>query len=114
MSTGFNPNRARWKWVQRPDFTHPPHPEWDVIQWDLEDELVKGPRKVAIELDLGFYYVMTKDAPGLRHLPPMIVLFRITAEPADTAPGVIEGWEAWEDDDLETVLLRRVQNRPVF
>lgn len=114
MTGGANPHRARWKWVQRDDFAHPDHPEWDLIQWDLEDELVKGPRKVGIPLDLGFHYVVTKGAPGLEHLPPMVVLFRITREPSGSAPGIIEGWEAWEDDDLETALLRRVRGRPVF
>jgi hypothetical protein len=106
---------ALWKWVQHSNFQHPEHPEWDLIQWDLEDELVLGPRLVSHPVNDPpdeWWYLRTKDAPGLNHLPTTIVLFRIVSEPSATSPGVIEGQEAWWDDDLETALLRGVQGRP--
>jgi hypothetical protein len=113
----MNTGNYRWKWTQVADFRHPEHPEWDLIQWDLEDELVSGPRSVARPVhdppDL-WWFLMTKDAPGLSHLPSCIVLFRIVAEPLHDRPGIIEGWEAWWDDDLADALLRVVQGRPSF
>lgn len=108
--------RPLWKWVQIEDFKHPPHPEWDVIQWDLEDELVKDPREISspvYEDDDEWRYMKTKNAPGLSHLPPIVVLFRIASEPTADQPGEIEGWEAW-DDDLFTDLVRQIQGRPSF
>ena len=120
MSAGGRPPR-RWKWTQRPDFVHPEHPEWDLIQWDLEDELVKGPRMISLPVfEEGpnvagdWRFMKSKQAPGLQHLPAIVVLFRIVSEPSEDRPGVIEGWEAWSDDDLYEVLLRRVRRRPVF
>jgi hypothetical protein len=105
-------NGDQWKWTQRPDFTHPEHPEWDLIQWDLEDELVKDPRAVAGRLIGGgeFYYFFTKDAPGLGHLPPMVVFFRIACEPTASSPGEIEGIGVWEDDDLLASLMARLRS----
>ena len=114
------PRDRRWKWVQRPDFKHPDHPEWDLIQWDLEDELVKGPRSISLPVDEDsddpeeWRYMKTKGAPGLSHLPSMTVLFRIIAEPTADQPGVIEGWEAWSDDDLVEDLMRRVRGQSSF
>ncbi|TML66355.1 MAG: hypothetical protein E6G22_00120 [Actinobacteria bacterium] len=109
-------NPPRWKWVQVPDFKHPDHPEWDLIQWDLEDELVKGPRKIShpvYDEPTEWWYMKAKNAPGLQHLPPIIVLFRIAQEPSGDEPGIIEGWEAW-GDDLVTTLMRAIQRRPSF
>src|SRR5215210_3420354 len=97
------PDQPRWRWVQVEDFQHPHHAEWDLIQWDIEMELVWGPREISIPIFEGGHewrYMKTKDAPGLSHLPRMIVLFRIAQEPTDTELGVIEGWEVWSDDDL--------------
>lgn len=121
----------RWKWVQLEDFEHPNHPEWDVVQWNCEEELTSGPRKVAQPINDppdDWWMFKTKDAPGLSELRPTVVLFRIDKEPAGTADpsidpletepldadlGVIEGQEAWWDDDLVETLLRRVRGRPV-
>jgi hypothetical protein len=106
-----------WKWTQVPTFTHPEHPEWDVIQWDCEDELVRGPRAISTLLENvpgEMRYMKTKEAPGLQHLPPVIVLFRIVEEPSELSPGIILGLAAWEDDDLMTALTRAVQGLPTF
>ena len=108
---------SQWKWTQARTFKHPPHEEWDLIQWDLEDELTRGPRKIAspvYEEGGEWWYLKTKTAPGLSHLPALIVLFRITREPSETAPGIIEGWEAWADDDIVEDLMRRLRGRPAF
>jgi hypothetical protein len=118
MMDGAN-SAPHWKWVQLPDFRHPDHPEWDCIQWDLEDELVWNPRAVGRPVsgdpDDEFWFLLTKEAPGLEHLPHMVVLFRIASEPTDDQLGVIEGISAWEDDDdLVMTLLHRVQGRPSF
>jgi hypothetical protein len=120
------PRYKRWKWVQVEGFIHPPHPEWDVIQWNCEEELTSGPRKVSEPLHDppdDWWTFKTKDAPGLSELPATVVLFRIDKEPtcpeeldaeaSDAELGVIEGWEAWWDDDLNETLMRRVQGRPV-
>ena len=61
-----------------------------------------------------WWYMRTKEAPGLQDLPSVIVLFRIVSEPSESAPGVIEGWEAWWDDDLYEMLLRRVRGEPNY
>jgi hypothetical protein len=113
MTTGSGP---RWKWTQVQNFQHPDHPEWDVIQWNCEDELVHGPREVAYPVNdppNDWWYLKTKDAPGLSDLPPTIVLFRIASEPSETEPGIMVGQAAWwDDDDLESALLRLVQGLP--
>jgi hypothetical protein len=112
-----DPPKPRWKWVQVESFQPLAHPEWDLIQWNLEDELVKGPREISHQVheeDLAWWYLKSKDAPGLAGLPPVVVLFRIATEPSGDQPGVIEGWEAWWDDDLETALLRMLKGRPVL
>jgi hypothetical protein len=56
----------------------------------------------------------SKEAPGLQDLPSVVVLFRIASEPTETAQGVIEGWEAWWDDELFDTLMRRVRGEPTF
>lgn len=105
----------RWKWVQVSNFEHPKHPEWDLIQWDLEDELVFGPRRVSKPVfpvqdpPHEWRYLFSKDAPGLQHLPACVVLFRIVSEPTPTQPGVIEGWCAWSDDDMQETLMSVVR-----
>lgn len=106
--------RPGWKWTEISDFKHPYHPEWDLIQWDLEDELILGPYEISFpvyEANPKWRYLRTKDAPGLTHLPSMVVLFLVASEPTDTEPGVIEGWEAWIDGDLVTDLMRALQGR---
>jgi hypothetical protein len=103
----------RWKWVQVPDFQHPIHPEWDVLQWNLEDELVHDPRKVAVpvhEPPDEWFYFFSKHAPGLQELPACLVLFRIAAEPVGDEPGVIEGWGAWWNDELYDALFALAQS----
>jgi hypothetical protein len=113
MSGPFPP----WKWTQVSYFEHPEHPEWDLIQWDLEDELVLGPRLISYAVHDPadeWWYLRTKDAPGLAHLPPVVVLFKIASEPTNEEPGIIEGYEAWWDDDLVDALMRRVKNAPSF
>jgi hypothetical protein len=115
MGEGDN-NKPRWKWTQVPGFRHPDHPEWDLIQWALEDELVKGPRQIShpvYDEPTEWWYMKTKEAPGLQHLPQMVVLFRIAKEPTAGEPGEIEGWEAW-GDDLVTTLMRAIQHLPSF
>lgn len=111
-----DPGNEQWIWAQNDDFQHPNHSEWDLIQWDLEDELVRGPRKIAsrVHEDDDWWYLKTKEAPGLAHLPAMVVLFRIVREPTPDQPGLIVGYEAWEDDDLMTSLHRRLRGRPSF
>lgn len=116
MSTADD-ERPRWRWTTQSDFSHPDHPEWDQIEWDLHDELVWDPRKVSRPVtddeDDPFRYLTTKEAPGLAHLPPMIVLFQIVREPSDTDVGLIQGIAAWpDDDDLVTTLMRRVRGLP--
>jgi hypothetical protein len=109
--------REEWIWAQVEDFRHPNHPEWDLIQWDLEEELTKGPRKISTLVQTEpeeFWYMKSKDAPGLAHLPPIVVLFRIDREPTPEEPGLIVGIEAWDDEDLMTDLTRRLQGRPTF
>jgi hypothetical protein len=109
--TGSGQHRGpRWKWTQIREFRHPQHSEWDLIQWDLEDELVQNPRAVARHLSGEWFYVKTKHAPGLSHLPSMTILFRIAKEPTSDEPGVIEGWEAWYDEDLVTALMATVRS----
>ena len=110
-------NTPAWKWTQVSGFSHPEHSEWDTIQWDLEDELVFGPRLISHPVNDPpdtWWYLRTKDAPGLSHLPAVVVLFQIVSEPTDTDPGIIVGREAWWDGDLVDALLRRVQGRPSF
>ncbi len=108
-------NGPRWKWTQVPDFRHPDHPQWDLIQWDLEDELVWKPREVAKPVSGDptdeFWYVVTKDAPGLDSLPHMVVLFKIASDPTDDEPGILVGLAAWEDNEtLVATLSRRVRD----
>jgi len=110
-------NVRGWKWTQVSDFEHPDHPEWDLIQWDLEDELVHGPRRISHPVNEPpdeWWYMKTKDAPGLSHLPAVIVLFRIVSEPTSDAEGILEGWAAWWDDDLVEALMRAVRDEPSF
>jgi hypothetical protein len=110
-------SRPVWRWVQVEGFSHPPHPEWDVVQWNLEDELVLDPYKASHPVfdDAGKWrYMKTKDAPGLQGLPRMVVLFRIAQEPTDSQAGVIEGHEVWMDEDLVTDLVRAIRGRPTL
>jgi hypothetical protein len=96
----FGPPSCALPRKQVPQFRHPDHPEWDLIQWDLENELVWDPREVSLPVsgddDAEFWYVTTKGARRLSHLPPMIVLFQIISEPTDDEPGVILGLSAWK------------------
>jgi hypothetical protein len=112
-----NGGPAHWKWVQVPSFAHPSHSEWDVIQWEIEDTLVRDPRKVSHPVNDPpdeWWYMVSKEAPGLHGLPNTIVLFRIDSEPSGDTPGVIEGWEAWWGDDLFETLMRRLRHDPAF
>jgi hypothetical protein len=59
-----------------------------------------------------WWYVKSKEAPGPSNLPPVVVLFKIVSEPGGAEPGVIEGQEAWWDDNLVEALLRRVRQQP--
>jgi hypothetical protein len=92
-----------WKWTQVPSFTHPEHEEWDLVQWEIENTLVLDPRAISnpvFEAEGPWWYMKTKEAPGLHHLPSLIVLFQIVSEPSDDGPGIIEGWVVWTDEDL--------------
>jgi hypothetical protein len=98
-----------WKWTETPEFVQDCQAldldpgEVDFIRGIISDSILEDPvagsNPLLDEVDTGTRYFRTLEAPGLSHLPPKIVVFRIEDEPDDeNAPRELTGLALWEDD----------------
>jgi hypothetical protein len=101
-----------WKWTESPEFTEDCRTfasdpgEVDYVRGLIADTPLEDPfaasNPLLDEIDTGIRYFRTLDAPGLSHLPPKIVIFRIEDEPEDEdAPRELTGLALWDDDEAD-------------
>lgn len=99
-----------WKWTEELAFVQDCHAldpdpdEVDFIRKVIGESLLDDPfaasNPLLDEVDTTIRYFRTLEAPGLSHLPPKIVIFRVEDEPADEqAPRELTGLALWDDDD---------------
>lgn len=80
-----------WKWTETPEFADDCRAfdddpgEVDYIRGLIGDTVIENPylasNPLLDEVDTGIRYFRTLESPGLSHLPPKVILFKIEDEP---------------------------------
>lgn len=91
-----------WKWTEEAQFGEycaKALPGFDIsdldlARWSIMETTLYDPIAASLPLytdDRPERYFRTHDSPGLTHLPPLIIVFRIDCEPTEFAPGEVTG-----------------------
>lgn len=104
-----------WKWIELPQFATfcreicrttgvSYEGDFDEVRWAIEEAVLRNPLNVS-HPDPRFNdelrrYFWTSYAPGRVALPPLVVIFRVLRFPEFGEPGIIEGREAWIEEEL--------------
>ena len=84
--------------------------DFDLIRWAvIEENICRNPLAGQTHLDPRFdnderrRVFRTVHAPGVTNVPPILVAYRVVRYPEFGRPGVIEGREAWLEDELRSI-----------
>lgn len=112
-----------WKWVELPRFASDCRKiceasglsyedEFDLIRWRvIEENICRNPLAGQTHPDPRFddgrdeqrRVFRTAYAPGQTAIPPIVVCYRVVSYPGFGQKGVIEGREAWLEEELRAI-----------